>query len=108
MKILHALVSYLAQSALPLTFQPGLFAFAYPLAAIDNYDGYVDTTQNHCDSALIRRVPGDIIEARQDLPLVTSGIVLIIIAEVALTLAYISQDNPVRGSDVEFLVAHFY
>jgi len=50
MKILHALVGYLAVTALP--FHP--FAFASPLAAI-GYDGYVDITQN---GALMKRVLG--------------------------------------------------
>jgi hypothetical protein len=108
MKILQALVSYLALSALPLAFHPGLFAFAYPLAAVDYYDGYVDATQNHYDSALIKREHGDIIEPRQVEALIPLGpIILIVVAEIALTVAYISQDNPVRGNDAEFLVVHF-
>ena len=62
MKILHTLVGYLAVIALPLH----LFAFASPLAAID-YDGYVDTTQNHIDSdgTLMKHVLGTIVETCQ-------------------------------------------
>ena len=126
MKILHALVGYLAATALP--FCP--FAFAYPLAAID-YDGYVNTTQNnidgalmkhllgsivetcqtvttknHSDIALMKRVPGDIIEARQ---LSAPAVVLIIsiVVVIGLSVYWISGDDPVRGNDVEFLVDHF-
>jgi hypothetical protein len=76
-----------------VAFHAGLFAFAYPLAAIDYYDGYVDTTQSHSDNALIKRVSGDITEVLAPvLP-----IILIIVGEVALTEIYISQDNPVRA-----------
>ena len=50
MKILHALVGYLAVTALP--FHP--FAFATPAAT--NYDGYVDTSQNNTDGALTKHV----------------------------------------------------
>ena len=127
MKILHALVGYLAVTALP--FHP--FAFAYPLAAID-YDGYVNTTQNridhgalmehvlgsivetcqtvttqhHSDSAIIKRVPGDIIETRQALiPVV--GYILLLVGDILLTIFWIADDNEVRGNDVEFLVEHF-
>ena len=57
MKILHALVGYLAVTALP-------FALAYPLAAID-YDGYVNTAQNHIDGALMKLVLGTIAETCQ-------------------------------------------
>ena len=34
------------------------------MTAID-YDDFVNTIQNHIDGALMKRVPGDIIEARQ-------------------------------------------
>jgi hypothetical protein len=57
MIILRALVGYLAVTALP-------FAFASPLAAI-HYDGYVDTTQNHIDIALMKRVLNSIVETCQ-------------------------------------------
>ena len=109
MKILRALVGYLAVIALP-------FAFAYPLAAID-YDGYVNTTQkqehvlgsiietcqtvttqNNSDSgALMKRVPGDInIEERQ-LIIVDVFIVIGIVGLVFSTVIWISGDNPVRA-----------
>ena len=104
MNILHALVSYLAVTTLP--FNPGSYAFAYPLAAID-YDGYVNATQNRCDVALIKRVPGDIIEARQvepDVAIPGGPIILIVVGEIMLTMSYIGQDNPVRGNDAEFLI----
>ena len=131
MKILHALVGYLAVTA------PPFHSFAFgspvrPLAAID-YDGYVNTLQNHTDGALMRhvlgsivetcqtvntqnhsdialimmkRVPGDIIEARQDIaPPVLLVIALIIY--VGLSIAWVEGDDPVRDN-VEFLVEHFY
>ena len=121
MRILHALVGYLAVTALPF------LAFASPLAAID-YDGYVNTTHNHArmkqalgsivetseqnqkDSALMKRAPAsdDIIEARQvaiGIPVV-GAITLIVIGAIA-TLVWIESDEPVRGDDVEFLVEHF-
>ena len=126
MKILHALVGYLAVTALP--FHP--FAFA-SLAAI-NYDGYVNTTQNHIDgalmkhvlgtivetcqtvttqnhedNALMKRVPGDIlVEARQwEIPIAT--LISFIVSGIILSLVWIGDDDPVRGNDVEFLVKHF-
>ena len=93
MKILHTLVGYLAVTTLP--FHP--FGFASPLVAID-YDGYVNTTQNHKDYALIKRVPGDVIEARQwEIPIAT--LVSFIVSGIILTLVFISDDNPVRGND---------
>ena len=117
MKVLHALVGYLAVTALPL--YP--FAIAYPLATID-YDSYVNTTQNQkhvignivdtCqtvstqnpnDSACIKRVSGDIIEARQyAVPIAL--LVIALIGAVAITLVIIGNDDPVGGNDVEFLV----
>ena len=129
MKILHALVAHLAVYALP--FQP--FAFASPLAAID-YEGCVNTTQNHIDgavmkhvlgstvetcqtvtmqnhkdSALIKPVPGDIIEARQGEDAIPIAFIIIGIAvEVSFILDWIADDNMVSGNDVlEFLVEHF-
>ena len=122
MKILHALVGYLAITALP--FQ--VLAFPSELAAID-YDGYVNTTQNridgafmkqalgtivetcqtitsqnHKDSPLIKRVPGDIIESRQlavAAPVV--ALVLVDVAAVVLSVLWIEDDDKVRGNDVE-------
>ena len=124
MKILHALVGYLAVTALPF------LAFASQLAAID-YDGYVNTTQSHIDGALIeqvldtiaetcqtvstqnlkdsgaltKRVPGDIIEARQ-LGVPVIGLIFFLIADVTFALVWIALDDPVRGNDVEFIVEH--
>ena len=125
MKILHALVCYLSVTALPF------LAFASPMADID-YDGYVDTTQNHIDgtlmkhvlgtiietcqtvttqnysySALMKRVPGDIIlEARQSaIPVV--GFIFFVVADVIFTIVWIESDDPVRGNDVDFLVGDF-
>ena len=128
MNILHALVGYLAVTALP--FSP--FAFASPLATID-YDGYVNTTRNHFDgalmehfldtvvetcqtvtaqnhkvNALMKRVPGDsiTIEARQwEIPVAT--LISAIMAGVFISLVFILEDDPVRGNDVEFIVEHF-
>ena len=131
MKILHALVGYLAVTSLP--FHP--FTFASPLAI--DYDGYVNTTQNnidgalvehflgtivetcqtvttpnHGDSALMKRlgVPGDIIEARQaeNIPYLT--IISLIVTAVLLIVGNIKDDNPVRCkscNDIKFLVEHF-
>jgi hypothetical protein len=117
MMILHALVGYLAITALPS--HP--FAFASLLAAID-YDGYVNTTQNYIDSAvmkqalgtivetcqtvtthnqkdssLMKRTPGDIIEARQAdaIPPLIGGILTIVLA-VTLSIIWIAEDDPVR------------
>ena len=138
MKILHALVGYLAVTAMP--FHP--FAFASP-ATID-YDGYVKTTQNHIDdgalikhvldtcqsityhsdyvnttqthtdSPVMKRVPasGDIqlevIEARQAVVIIPPVVAIIsLIAIVTLSIIWIKDDNPVRGNDVEFLVERF-
>ena len=100
MKIFHALLGYLAVTALP--FLP----LAYPLAAID-YDGFVtvNTTQKHDDSALIKSAPGDIIEARQ-ISIPEMVVIFVFVASSVLTIAWISSDNPVRGDDVEFLVGH--
>ena len=132
MKVLHALVSYLAVAALP--FYP--FAFASPLAAFD-YDGYVNTsmqdqidsalmkhvlgsvvetcqtvsTQYNTDSALMKRVPGDIVEARQESTEAALApkvlIVVAIVALIALSIVWVQSDDPVRGIFVEFLVEHF-
>ena len=132
MKILHALVGYLAVTGLP--FHPFAFA-ASPPEAID-YDGYVNktnidgaltkhaldsivetcqtvTTQNHGGSALIKRVPdsGDFIEARQegvpDIPVVSPLIISLIFAAVLLKIVWTSEDISVRGNNIEFLVEHF-
>jgi hypothetical protein len=132
MKWLHALVGYFTITALP--FSP--FAFASPGASV-HYDGYVDTTtqnhtlmnnalaslletctsqslsatQNHSDSgtALMKRVPGEIIEARQGVEAIpVYAVIITVLALVALGIIWVEGDDPVRGSlnDVEFLVEH--
>ena len=141
MKILHALVGYLAVTALP--FHP--FALASPLAAIeyDHYDGYVNiSTQNQIDNALMKqvlgsvvetcqtvslqyrdyadstpmkRLPGDIVQARQAPPAATEEalapkvlVVVAIVALITLSIIWVQSDDPVRGIDVlEFLVERF-
>ena len=108
MKIFHALVGYLAVTALPFKFHPaGQFAFAYPLAAttIDYYDGYVNlnTTQIHTNGTLMKRhgVPaaGDdtsIIEERQLAVIVPAvGFILFVIADITLSIIWIEGDDPV-------------
>ena len=94
MKILHALVGYLA--ATTLAFYP--FALASPLAATSlDYDGYVDIKLNG-DSALMKRVPGDIIEARQAIVIVPTVLFIIsIVADVVFAIVWIADDDPVRG-----------
>ena len=125
MKILHALVGYLAITVLP--FQP--LAFASPLATIDN-DGYVNkthidgalikhvldnivetcqtvTTQNLTGYDLMKRIPDDIIEARQAEILPAIAAITAIITTIAIGVLWIENDVPVRGNYVEFLVEHF-
>ena len=124
MMILHALIGYLTVTALPFT----PFAFASPLAAIE-FDGWVNTTQNyvdgalmkhvlgnivgtcqtvttqnHKDSALVKRLPGDIIEARQAEYAIPVVVVIEIMVDVTVIFATIADSNKVRGNDVEFLV----
>ena len=140
MKILHALVGYLAVTALP--FHP--FAFASTLATIQvDYDGYVNTTQNpidgalmkhvldsivgtcqtvayhgdyvnttqnhrDSDSSLMKRIPGDVIEARAVPVIIPVALIIAsIVVTVVLTVLWVKEDDPVRGSDVDFLVKHF-
>ena len=103
MTILHALVGYLASTALPFH----SFAFASPLAAI-NYDGYVDITQTDKDSALMERVPRDFIEARQAAMIISVvELVIFIVVGVAFAISWISENDPVRANDVDFLGEHF-
>ena len=125
MKILHALVGYLAVISLPYP-----FAFASPLAIHFDSDGYVnptatqntidralmehfhstivetcqmDTThwKNHGDRALMKRIPGDIkvMEARQVeivIGLPEVAIILAVVLSVFLALSWIDSDDPVR------------
>ena len=131
MKILDALVGYLAVTALP--FHP--FAFASPLADID-YDGYINTTMHHIDDALMKYLLDDILETCQTVtshsllsasgydyvnatqnhsdnaglmkrvPIVVPSILftLAVIAAIGFSIFWIKEDNPVRDNDVEFLV----
>ena len=125
MKMRHALLGYLAVTALP--FYPFKFAIApaSPLASI-NYDGYANEThiddalikqvivetcetvtkQKRSDSAIINHVSGDIIEARQEGPpsVPTPLIIGLMITTVAIGISWNLEDNPVRGNDVEFLI----
>ena len=104
MKILHALVGYLAITAMPFH----SFAFASPLGII-SYDGYVNTTQKHSDSALMRRAFGGIVEERQiTVPIIPVALVVIdLVGTIFLALYWIHGDDPVRGNVVEFLAEHF-
>jgi hypothetical protein len=109
MKILHALVGYLTVTALP--FSP--FAFAHPLAASIDYDGFVNSRQNQNVGTVMKRVPGDIIETRQleGVEVVNGLLVIAAVAVIAIAIAIIwtqeSSDKPVRGNEVELLVDHF-
>ena len=117
MKILHALVGYLAVTALP--FHP--FAFASSLAPTIDNDGYVNlNTQNHVlgqagaveicqtipmqnngNTALMKRASGDIIEKRwSELAPSALAIVAVVIA-VTLAIVWIESDDPVRANDVD-------
>ena len=128
MKILHALVSYLALTTLP--FQDHSFAFASPLtlalaaSSIDYDDGYVTVdaasnlnniveprqtrrvpTQNHSHSDLMKRVyAGDDLESRQitvppAIPVV--GLIFFLVADVVFTIVWISKDDPVRSNYID-------
>jgi hypothetical protein len=84
------------------------FAFAHPLAASIDHDGFVNTMQNLNDGDLMKRVPGDIIEARQaPLAIVDVLMVIDIVAIVCLSVRIISEEGSVRGNEEEFLVDHF-
>ena len=122
MKILHALVGYLAVIYLPFH----QFAFASPL--VIDYDGYVNsttqsnidgalmehflgtivetchgqgvTTPNHGDSALMKPVSGDIIEARQ-IELVPIFLIIVgLVSGVMLSVAWLEDDDSVRCNDI--------
>ena len=124
MKTLNVLVGYLAVT-IPPFHRAGPFVLAYPLASIDHYDGYVNTTtsqnhiidgalmkhvhdsivetcqtittQNHSDNTLIKR---DIIEARQ-LAIPVAGFIFFLVADVIYSIVVIALDDRVRGNDVE-------
>jgi hypothetical protein len=98
MKMLHALVAYLA------VITP--FAFAHPLAASIDHDGFVNTRQNRNDGDLEKRVPGDIIEARQ-LVVVDALLVIDLVAIVGVSILLVEEEDAVRGNEEEFLVDHF-
>ena len=132
MKMLQALVGYLAVTALP--FYP--FAFAASQLESINYDGYANNLETHIDGALMKQVigsivescqtittpkhsdgtfkfmkhhdvSGDILEARQEVdPSPTPIIIGVIIIVVILGIIWIVDDNSVRGKDVEILVEH--
>ena len=132
MKILHALVGYLTFTALqPLPFHSFVFASPLETTTID-CDGYVNITQNyrdfeaarmkhilgilesdtttpqtHKDSALMKRVPGDIIEARWAELAPPVLVVISIVVAVTLLIVWAEDDDPVRGNNAEFLVEHF-
>lgn len=137
MKILHALASYLAATLAALPFHPFAFAHPLPVATIDYYDGYVPVNridgpimkyflgsivdsesetcqavpQNHSDSdsALMKRIPGDItLKARQTEVLVLAVPVISIVAEIIFSAVWIANDDPVRGNDAlaDFFVEH--
>ena len=63
--------------------------------------------ETHCDSALMKRVPGDIqvIEARQGEVVPVAAVVTAVVASVAVALAiiWVKLDNPVR-CNLKFLV----
>ena len=107
MKILHALVGYLAATALPFPSHP--FAFASPRAAISNYDGYVpvNTTLNS-DGAVMKREPGDIIETRQAAIIIPAALfVFNLIVAVVASIFWVEDDDPVRGSGIIIVEVHF-
>ena len=129
MKMLQALVGYLAITA--LHFYPFVFA-ASSLASI-NRDGYANkthiddalikqvldnivetcpgqtvTTQKRGDSAVREIVSGDIIESRQEgiPPPPPPLIIATLLVAVIIGIAWILDDNYVRDNDAEFLVEH--
>ena len=64
------------------------------------------TSQNHSDSStLLKRISGDIIEARQ-LEIVDVAIVFAIVGLVSTWVLWVLGDDPVRAN-VEFLVDHY-
>ena len=136
MKILHVLVGYLAVTALPFhpfAFASPLAAIDYDSDGYVNtsmqihIDGALmehvlasiaETCQSSCqtvhtqnhrdgDRAIIKRVPSDIIEARQAELAPPVLVVIAIVAVIALSIVWVQGDDPVRGNDIEFLLEHF-
>jgi hypothetical protein len=141
MKIHHVLGGYLTITALP--FHPFAFAAPWAGIGYDGYvattqkytdgdlmnhvfDNILETCQTatshnpsgyvnaeNDNAALMKRVPGDVIEARQELPVPLAALnpqvltVVAIVGVISLSIDWVLQDNPVRGNDyVEFLVEH--
>jgi hypothetical protein len=73
---------------------------------------YVNATRAHNDrTALIKRMPGDIIEAREVVGFAALAppmlVIIGITAAIALSIVWVEDDDPVRGNDyVEFLVEY--
>lgn len=68
--------------------------------------------RNDSDSAalaLMKRVPGDIIEARQEdlIPVLVFALVSLVAEMIIITILWIEDDVRVRGNEVEFLLGHF-
>ena len=117
---LYVLLGYLA--IITLHFYP--IAFAHPLAASIDYDGYVNTgtqnhidgalmkhvlggivetcqtitMQNHRDSTLMKLVPGDFIETHQAAEIVETTIILNIFMIISVSTLWIGEDNLVRAN----------
>jgi hypothetical protein len=104
MKIFNALVAYLTVTALPFT----PFAFAHPLAASIDHDGFVNTRQNQNDGDLMKRVPDDIIEARQLIAIVEVALVLEVIAIITVSILLVDREDAVRAMKRSFIVANFF
>jgi hypothetical protein len=91
---LNGLVAYLTVTALPFT----PFAFAHPLAASIDHDGFVNTRQNRNDGDLEKRVPGDIIEARQGPAIVVEMVlVLDVLAIIDVRMLLVDAEVAVRA-----------
>ena len=140
MKVLHTLVGYLAVTALQpfhsfalasqatidydgyvntstqnhiddALMEHALGSIMETCQTITRHSGYVNATQIHGDSAAMKRVPGDLIEARQaeaDLTVPEFAIVVALVTLVVTSILWIANDDPVRDNDVESLVVHFF
>lgn len=60
--------------------------------------------QNHADRALMKRVPGVIIEKRQAEFAPPVLAVIATVAAITLSIIWVEIDDPVRGTDVDFLL----